>query len=200
MARQSTSVGHGDHARCGAPDRAARRAGIGYAVRMRYLRWAGVMVVASLAMAGCESKSCALRGCSNQFSATLSRADGSFPAGAHRVDIIADGVTMSCAFNFAGSGVVATCPSGLDVTVGPAETCMEFRSGNGVGYRCDPIPGQFIERLTLRATPSQMRVVQSVDGVALLDQAMAPTYEAAYPNGPECEPVCQQATATLSLP
>ena len=167
---------------------------------MTYLGWAGVMVVASFAVAGCESKACTLRGCTNQFSATLSRADGSFPAGAHQVDVIADGVAMSCTFTFAGSGVTATCPAGLDLTVGPAETCMEVRSGNSVGYRCDPIPGQFIERLTLRATPTQLRLVQSVDGVAVLDEAMAPSYEAAYPNGPECGSPCQQASATLSLP
>jgi hypothetical protein len=157
-------------------------------------------MVASFAAAGCDSKTCTLRGCSDQFSATLTRADGSFPAGAHQIDVIADGVTLSCTFNFAGSGVVATCSPGLDVTVGPATTCTEIRMGDSVSFRCDPIPGQFVERLTLRATPSQLRVVQSVDGVALLDQAMAPTYEAAYPNGPECGSPCQQASATLSLP
>jgi hypothetical protein len=165
---------------------------------MRYLRWAMVMVV--LALAGCEGKVCTLRGCSDQFSATLTRADGSFPAGAHQIDITADGVTMSCTFNFAGSAVVATCPSGLDVTVGPATTCTEIRTGNSVSLRCDPIPGQFVEQLSLRGTPRALRVVQSVAGVTLLDQSMAPIYEAAYPNGPECGSPCQQASATLTLP
>lgn len=168
-----------------------------YAHGMRYLRWA--MVAAVFAVVGCESKVCTLRGCTDQFSATLSRADGSFPSGAHQIDVTADGVTMSCTFSFMGGGVVATCPSGLDVTVGPATTCSEIRMGDTVSLRCDPIPGQFIERLTLRGTPRALRVLQSVAGVTLLDQAMAPIYEAAYPNGPECEPVCQQASETLTL-
>ena len=165
---------------------------------MRYLGL--VLVVASFAAAGCEQKACTLRGCTDQFSATLRRADGSFPAGAHRIDVIADGVTLSCTFSFADGGVTATCPPGLDVTVGPAEICTEFQTGNSVGYRCEPIPGQFVERLSLRATPSQLRVVQMVDGVVLIDEAMAPTYEAAYPNGPECGSPCQQASAMLTLP
>ncbi len=167
---------------------------------MQHLRLAMVLaVVAVVAVAGCEEKACTLRGCVDQFSATLSRADGSFVAGAHQVDVIADGVTMSCTFNFAGGGVVATCPSGLDVTVGPATTCTEIRTGNSVSLRCDPIPGQFVEQLSLRGTPRQLRVMQSVAGVVLLDQAMSPTYEAAYPNGPECGSPCQQASATLTL-
>jgi len=152
------------------------------------------------AVAGCEEKACTLRGCTDQFSATLTRADGSFPAGAHQIDVTADGVIMSCTFNFAGSGVVATCPTGLDVTVAPATTCTEIRMGDSVSLRCDPIPGKFVEQLSLRGTPSQLHLVQSVDGVALLDQAMAPTYEGAYPNGPECGATCQQASATLTLP
>ena len=165
---------------------------------MRYLCLA--LVVASFAAAGCEEKACTTRGCTNQFSATLRRADGSFPVGAHRIDVIAGDVTLSCTFNFADGGVTATCPSGLDVTVGPATMCTEFQMGNSVGFRCDPIAGQFVEQLSLRATPTQLRVVQMVDGVVVLDEAMAPTYEAVYPNGPECGSPCQQASATLTLP
>ena len=165
---------------------------------MAYLRWA--LVVAVFAAAGCETKVCTTAGCTDQFTASLSRADGSFPAGAHQVDVTADGVTMSCTFSFAGSGVGATCPPELDVTVGPATTCMEFQVGNATGYRCDPIPGQFIEQLTLRGARRDVRVVQSVDGVVMLDQSIAPTYKLTRPNGPDCEPVCEQASATFTLP
>jgi hypothetical protein len=162
---------------------------------MRYLLL--TLFVASLA--GCETKVCTLRGCSNQFSATVSRADGSFPNGVHQVDVTVDGVSLSCAFTFAGGTAPPTCSPDLMLTVAPAERCTETRTGNSVSLRCDPIPGQFVERISLQGTPGELRVVQTVDGVALLDEAMVPAYQAVYPNGPECGGACQQATASWTL-
>jgi hypothetical protein len=177
---------------------AARTAAIGYAHAMRQLL-CDLVVLAAFGSAGCDSKACTTIGCSDQFSATLTRADGSFPAGVHKLDVTADGVMLSCSFTFAGADVFAACPGGLSVSVVTATTCTEIRMGDTVSLRCDPIPGQFIERLSVQGTPRALRIVQSVDEVALMDQTAAPTYQAARPNGADCEPVCQQASATFTL-
>jgi len=159
------------------------------------------MVVASLfAAAGCETKVCTEIGCVNQLSVTVTRADGSFPSGVHQVDVTADGVTRSCTFTFAGSVVSTACPSGLFLSVNQATTCTEMRTPTAVSLRCDPIPRQFVEVLSMSGMPRDVRVVQSMDGVALLDQSIAPTYKQSRPNGPGCEPLCEQASATLTLP
>ena len=71
--------------------------------------------------------------------------------------------------------------------------------GNSVSQRCDPIPGQFIEGCALQGTPTNVRIVQMVDGVVLLDESIAPTYKVVYPNGPDCDPGCKQASASLTL-
>jgi hypothetical protein len=165
---------------------------------MRYLFWAA-LVVASFAATGCETKTCTEIGCGNHLSLTVSRADGSFPSGVHQVDVTADGVTRSCTFTFAGSVVNPACPSGSFVSVNQATTCTETRTGNSVSLRCDPIPGQFVESVSVFGTPRELRIVQSVDGVVLLDQSLSPTYKLARPNGPDCEPVCQQASVALTL-
>src|SRR5436190_21752384 len=87
----------------------------------------GVFAAAS---GGCErTKECTLIGCADQFVATVQRADGSFPSGMHRVDVLVDGVSLSCTFAFpsttasGGGWVYGPCPSGLNVTVEPAAAC-----------------------------------------------------------------------------
>ena len=42
--------------------------------------------------------------------------------------------------------------------------------------RCDPIPGQFVETITVAGTPGQVHAWQYVDDVAILDAAAAPSY------------------------
>jgi hypothetical protein len=156
--------------------------------------------------AACSStKACTLRGCSDTFTATLQRADGSFASGMHRIEVLADGITTTCAFMFPfatlPSGVRASpqCPSGLTVTVGMAEICHEVRTATSVGLVCDPVPGQFVETITLLGTPAQVHAWQYVDDTPILDVAAVPEYTDVFPNGPECAPICRQASASWTL-
>ena len=162
-----------------------------------------MIAVFALGGTGCSTKSCTLIGCVDNFTASVKRTDGSFPVGAHRIEITADGLTQMCTFAFAESSpgigwVTPACP-GFNVTVRNAETCTETHTGNSVSYRCDPIAGQFVETIELTGTPAQVHVWQYVDDAAILDAAAAPTYADTRPNGPECEPVCRQASASWTL-
>ena len=167
----------------------------------------GIGMIAAFAAfveSSCMTKACTLVGCSDSFTATAKRADGTFPVGMHRIEIVADGVTQVCTFTFAGTipdsaWMVATCSSGAVVMVRNAETCTETRNGNSVSYRCDPIPGQFVETITLASTPAQVHVWQYVDDAAILDAAAAPSYADYFPNGPECGGACRQASASWTL-
>ena len=159
-----------------------------------------------LAAGGCSGpKACTLIGCFDQFSASVRRADGSFPSGSHRVEVLADGASLTCTFTFpaaAASGggyVYAACPSGLTVSVSAAVTCTDVTTGTAVSHRCEPILGQFVESISLTGTPAQVHVWQYVDDAAILDAAAAPTYQDSQPNGPECGPVCRQASALWTM-
>jgi len=163
---------------------------------MRYLLL--TLVVAPLA--GCDSHTCALRACSDELAATVSRKDRSFPDGAHQVDVTADGVALSCAFTFAGAAVAPACSPGLSLSVVPAPNCIEAFTTDSVSRECfDPIPGQFVEQISLRGTPAELRVVQVVDGVALLDQSLMAVYRTVYPNGDACPGACKLATPSFTL-
>jgi hypothetical protein len=164
-----------------------------------------IALVAGLGVGGCSTKICTEVACSDGFSATIRRADGSFPSGMHRLEALVDGVTHTCTFDFplttlpSGGTAPATCSGSVGVNVSPAVTCTEIRTDQYVAQKCDPIPGQFVETIFVARTPAQVHVWQYVDDAAILDAAVAPSYVDYAPNGPECEPVCRQASASWTL-
>ena len=155
---------------------------------MRHFLFGILFLGGGWASSGCSTKACTTRGCYDNFSATIKRADGSFPSGTHRIEILADGASLLCTFTFpletlpTGGTAQPTCASSLNVTVGP-----------------DPIPGQFVETITLMGAPGQVHVWQYVDDAAILDAAAAPTYQDYFPNGPECGSPCRQASLSWTL-
>jgi hypothetical protein len=164
----------------------------------------GIVLVCAAAGGCTGAKPCTLIGCGDSFSASVRRADGSFPAGLHRVEVFADGASLTCTFMFpletAGGGVhQPSCPAPMGVSVWPLTTCQEMTSGGAVSQQCDPIPGKFLETIDLAGTPRQVHAWQYVDDAAILDAAAAPVYEDVTPNGPECGPVCRQASVAWTL-
>jgi hypothetical protein len=164
------------------------------------------------ALAGCSggggdggTKTCTLIGCVDQFSASVRRADGAFPSGTHRVEVLADGASLSCTFTFpsetasSAGYVYAACPAGLMVSVSPEVVCTDVRSDGAVSHQCEPVLGRFIESISLTGTPAQVHAWQYVDDAAILDVAAAPSYEESRPNGPGCAPVCRQASVAWTL-
>jgi hypothetical protein len=167
-------------------------------------RWLmiGVVLWSAAAPPACEStKVCPTIGCLDGFTATVQRADGSFPSGVHRIEALVDGVTLKCTFTFpfATTTTQATCDAGLNVMVLPAQICLDTHNGQSSGVSCSPIAGQFSETVTLAGTPGQVHVWQTVDDAAILDAAVAPQYADVRPGGPDCEAICRQASATWTL-
>ena len=131
-----------------------------------------VALGAALAANACSEHACSLVGCQDAFSANVRRADGTFPSGAHRIDVVADGASVTCTFTFplpANSQPV--CPPPLAVAVWPATMCTEVTTGSSSGITCTPIPGQFAETITLMGTPAQVQAQQYVDDAATVDGA-----------------------------
>jgi len=155
---------------------------------MRNVLFGTLILCGGWASSGCSTKVCGGAGCYDNFSATIKRADGSFPSGTHRIEILADGTSLLCTFTFpletlpTGGTAQPTCASGMNVTVGP-----------------DPIPGQSVETITLMGAPGQVHVWQYVDDAAILDAAAAPSYQEFFPNGPECGSPCRQAAQSWTL-
>jgi hypothetical protein len=157
-----------------------------------------ILVFAALVpLNGCPGDYCDPTPCASEFSARVRSVDGSFPSGTHRIEVVADGASLSCSFVFPlatganGRAVLPTCDAGLFVDVSPQLSCG--------GDVCQPIDGKFEEVLIVSGAPAEVRVKQSVDGVAILDVVAAPSYVGAR-TSPECPPVCQVASASWTLP
>jgi hypothetical protein len=136
--------------------------------------------------AGCVSTTCTEIGCRTGFLAELTGTNADFPPGAYRVDVTADGVVKTCTFTLTAArtvGVSASCDEGLRVAVA-------FGTGDWVHESID----------TYDATPVEIRVQQSRDGVTTLDRTERPFYETARPNGPDCDPTCRSAYARWLSP
>jgi hypothetical protein len=163
----------------------------------------GLGVISLLAAAaGCETtKTCTLIACQDNFGAVVQSADGSFPSGVHRVEVLADTASLTCTFTFpidggSSTGAYATgCPAGLMIWVGPAQVCSDTNSGTEISHHCDPIAGHTVETIDVTGAPGQVHVWQYVDDTTILDVAAAPSYQDTHPNGLECGPVCRQASA-----
>jgi len=161
---------------------------------------------AVLSPACVTTKACTEIGCTDQFSAAIEGASASLPPGMHRLDVVADGTTLSCTFSvpvepLPGGGLPApTCSPGLMLFVGPAMTCTTFETDAAKGQRCEPIPDRVQERLSIAGTPAHVTVTQWAGDAMIFQQTAAPTYQLNRPNGPDCEPVCRQASAAWSLP
>jgi hypothetical protein len=142
-------------------------------------------------MSGCSSKTCATRGCSAGFTAKVTSADGSFPSGMYRIELLVDGTSLTCTFAYPAAMLMQPLCSGFFVAFLPETICTDTR--------CDAIPGRFFETMTVTGTPGQVHAWQYVDDVPILDAAVAPSYQDERPNGPECEPVCRQASVAWTL-
>jgi hypothetical protein len=165
-----------------------------------------VVLAAGAAAPGCfTSKACGLVWCRDQFHATVASADGSIPSGTHLLEVTADGVTISCTFQIPlamqprGGTVAPRCPTGLEVFIGQESTCTETTTGSNKSLSCVPIPGRFFEDITVTGKPAQVLVRLSVDGAVVLDRIETPGYVSSEPNGPGCDPTCQQASAQWML-
>lgn len=123
----------------------------------------------------------------------------------HKIDVTADGTLFTCTFTFpleilpSGGTAGPSCAVGLTVDIVPATSCTTSSTDAAETSQCTAIPGQFVEQITVTGIPVQVTVQQSVDGKAVLDETAIPSYQPIQPNGPGCEPICEQGTQSWTL-
>ncbi len=142
----------------------------------------GIILLGGAAAAGgCGAKVCKPIGCGDGFTASVHGANGSFPSGMHRIELMLDGNTLTCTFAYPAAIQMQPLCSGFRVAFSPETT------------------GGYVETISVAGTPGQVHAWQYVDDVPILDAAAAPSYEERWLNGPECGPACRQASASWTL-
>lgn len=154
-----------------------------------------VWLTALLATTGCEAlgsdppggAACTLIGCQDGLQVQLQRS-GPWPAGDYTAQVTLDNqppVSCTVSLPFASVTASATCSS-TDVQLQTA--------GQALATDQHALTG-----LWIRTTPAKVRLVLQHNAVTLLDQTLQPTYQTSRPNGPDCEPECTQATASVAV-
>jgi hypothetical protein len=137
--------------------------------------------------------------------------DNRWPSGRHEVILAIDGKPVTCRLDWfpdAGKSfsdpVTARCvPSSAEVniTVEQVRSCERYEDHRGVSVtQCRDLPGEFIERIRISGTPSQVRIVQRLGSAAIGERVIEPLYKTVQPNGPDCEPACRQAVLEWRIP
>jgi hypothetical protein len=141
-------------------------------------------------------QSCTIMGCMDQARLTFRPAGGAWTAGSYDLSVTVDGVERRCAFSVpevlpAPRNGRSLCEPALPLYIQSEVTCTE--------QSCTPIPDRYSASLTLEGTPSVLAVVIERDGEVILDETPALEYRSLRPNGPDCDPLCRQASADLEF-
>jgi hypothetical protein len=110
--------------------------------------------------------------------------------GTYVFSIYADGVEQTCK----GVLPLPPCDSGRGLSC-TANVATVSESGCAL-----PASQHGFSDIYFRSGPSKVTLRVERDGDAVLaDETIVPTYRTSQPNGPNCGPVCRQASATVKL-
>jgi len=153
------------------------------------------LALASCSQAGSESRSpgaaqaCTEIGCLNGLHLTW--AQGSWKPGAYTIEVTLDGTKVTCE----GQLPLPACASGAGFHCSPGALVRLGESGCALPPEQHGLAGIDIETM-----PAHVRVAVRRGGDEVGAQELTPQYRESRPNGPDCEPVCRQASGTLNLP
>jgi hypothetical protein len=149
--------------------------------------------------------SCTEVGCVSGVSVTIRPKTGLFFPGTHEVDVAADGGVVHCSLELSSSlpvnaAVTAVCnnPS-VFILVSVRTSCTETTTDTARSLSCVPIPGQFQEVVRIQGTPGSLRITQRASDRTVVDREVVPIYRDTRPNGPDCDPLCRQATSEWEI-
>ena len=150
---------------------------------MRSERILAIVVLTSAFFAGCTGTTCPLLGCQDGLQVGFTAA--AWPAGVWSVQLETAGATRSCSVSlpFASVNVAPVCVGSM--TLGTSGSAL-------------PADQHKLTGVQLPDTPTQITLTVQHDGATVATKNLQPTYVTSQPNGPECEPTCNQGTAQLS--
>lgn len=161
---------------------------------------------ALLGSCGVLGGSCTEIGCGDHLGLTIAPRDRPWSEGRYELSLTLDGQTHVCDFAFpnpasASAIVEIACNPAASVHLEPSVLCTEMKRPDGSrSESCAPLPDRAKLRASFSGTPSQVCITLVHDGAAVLDQQQQIRYRRERPNGPGCEPVCQQAELELTWP
>ena len=154
------------------------------------MKLAAALFALAVVASGCATHECTEMGCTNGLWIDLRSASGRWQTGTYHVGITADGASITCS---------ATIPLSQG-TGGANTTCSSSDVRLGLSGSMLPVEAQAISDVTFTTSPASVSIVITRDGQPFGSTTLTPTYVTSQPNGPECEPTCRGAHATIDVP
>ena len=169
------------------------------------LRWASLVLVCACDRVPRDELACNAVGCVDQVALTL-RAPNAWPMGHYEFEFTFDDAQHTCAIDLpvglptdVAMFASLPCEPPLDASFTPPVICSEERLGGGITQHCTPVRDRSILRAYKSGTPKLLRVRVTRDATQVLAASERLEYEAVRPNGPDCDPVCEQSQLELQL-
>ena len=165
------------------------------------------LLLVPLAVLTACSKECTTVGCSNGAGVTILTADGTWVDGNYALEVDFDDAAYACTFTTpddapdeSGNWHALDCSPTLDAFLAPVIACESHNYGMSSSQTCGPVPDQFYVQVRTTGTPKSLHVVLTRDDETVIDDTRTLGYASVQPNGPDCDPTCQQASAQLVVP
>lgn len=133
-------------------------------------------------------QACTEIGCGPALEVALARA--SWPAGKVDIVVVADGTTTTCSVTLP----FASCDNLVQCDMASPAFAIET-SGCALPMNQHAVTGV----MWSTSGPKDVTITVSQDGMMLGSKMFQPMYSSSQPNGPGCEPTCNQATAPASI-
>lgn len=137
-------------------------------------------------------RACTTIGCADGFHVALSPTAG-WPAGSYEVVIETEAGKTTCQ----GELPVTCDVAGITCTTVPDRGEKNPRVGVS-GCALGPNEQGYAD-IQLPDGPASVRVHIAHEGKTLVEQSFSPEYQTSQPNGPGCEPVCRQASGSITV-
>jgi hypothetical protein len=106
----------------------------------------------------------------------------------YSVDIDADGKKSTC-----------TTKLPLSASDPAPSSCTDASVQLGVSGSALPAAQQGLVGLNFTSAPAKVTVTVTRDGAMIGTKDFSPTYKKSQPNGPDCEPTCNNASVALPI-
>ena len=132
-----------------------------------------------------DTAACTEIGCQDGLFIELNRL--TWEPGVWTVSLTSDGVNTTCT---ATIPLDSTTPSSCDRTGYQLTT-----AGSSLDVSEQAITDLYIPSIDI----AQVTIIVEHDGVEVFSDSVQPSYQTSQPNGPDCEPTCTSANASLTL-
>ncbi len=144
--------------------------------------------------------SCSEIGCVNGVDVRIAPDGNVWQDGDYVVELSLEGAVSSCAFSIPEDLPARGQDTSLDCGyLSQLAACREVRTSDAISQVCEPIEGEYELRLTAWSEPSSLELTLTRDGDVVLEHSKKLVYRESTPNGPECAPVCRNASVELTF-